>query len=129
MDIFSERPYFNSPTAPADDESYNMYSSPSNNNINYGTPGLYSSYAASYSSALSDSLAETPGVSVAPIGFVDDPVRSFGPSTSTSAAAHCKLEVSVPPPPVKLLLRKIPLLRPLPEVAVYCLSFRLRFYL
>ncbi|KAH8293772.1 hypothetical protein KR054_004369 [Drosophila jambulina] len=90
MDIFSDRPYFNSPTAPADD-AYNMYSSPSsNNNNNYGTPGIYSSYAASYSSALSESLAETPGVSVAPIGFVDDPVSSFGPSSA--AAGHCKLE-------------------------------------
>ncbi|XP_016990928.1 epsin-1 isoform X4 [Drosophila rhopaloa] len=87
MDILSERPYFNSPTAPADD-SY-MYN---NNNIssNYGTPKLYSSYAASYSSALSDSLAETPGVSVAPMGFAADPVMSFGPSSS--ASNHCKLE-------------------------------------
>ncbi|XP_017039589.1 epsin-2 isoform X4 [Drosophila ficusphila] len=90
MDIFTERPYFNSPTAPAA-ETY-LYNSNDNNNINlnYGTPRLYSSYAASYSSALSDSLAETPGVSVAPMGFVADPVMSFGPSTSS--ANHCKLE-------------------------------------
>ncbi|XP_016955794.1 epsin-1 isoform X1 [Drosophila biarmipes] len=90
MDIFSERPYYNSPTAPAD-ETY-MYNGTNNNNINsnYGTPRLYSSYAASYSSALSDSLAETPGVSVAPMGFVAEPVLSFGPSSS--AANNCKLE-------------------------------------
>ncbi|XP_044570661.1 epsin-1 isoform X4 [Drosophila ananassae] len=94
MDIFSDRSYFNSPTAPADDNLF--YSGGSDNNNfgqthrNYGASGLYSSYAASYSSALSDSLAETPGVSVAPIGFVPDPVQSFGPTSSS--AAHCKLE-------------------------------------
>nr|NP_001261526.1 liquid facets, isoform H [Drosophila melanogaster]NP_001261529.1 liquid facets, isoform K [Drosophila melanogaster]NP_729268.2 liquid facets, isoform C [Drosophila melanogaster]AAN12042.2 liquid facets, isoform C [Drosophila melanogaster]AGB94221.1 liquid facets, isoform H [Drosophila melanogaster]AGB94224.1 liquid facets, isoform K [Drosophila melanogaster] len=89
MDIFTERPYYNSPTAPADD-TY-MYNSRDNNNINsnYGTPSLYSSFAASYSSALSDSLAETPGISVAPLGFVADTVMSFGPSSSS---ANCKLE-------------------------------------
>ncbi|KAH8378590.1 hypothetical protein KR009_000088 [Drosophila setifemur] len=100
MDIFSDRPYFNSPTAPAGD---NYMYSPSNNNNNnnesfggnsiYGTPGIYSSYAASYSSALSESLAETPGVSAAPLGFVPDPVQSFGPpSSSLASASHCKLE-------------------------------------
>nr|XP_017009517.2 epsin-1 isoform X3 [Drosophila takahashii] len=90
MDIFTDRPYYNSPTAPAD-ETY-MYNGNSNNNINsnYGTPRLYSSYAASYSSALSDSLAETPGISVAPMGFVAEPVMSFGPSSSS--ANNCKLE-------------------------------------
>ncbi|XP_036670635.3 epsin-2 isoform X4 [Drosophila suzukii] len=90
MDIFTERPYYNSPTAPAD-ETY-MYNGTNNNNVNsnYGTPRLYSSYAASYSSALSDSLAETPGISVAPMGFVAEPAMSFGPSSS--AANNCKLE-------------------------------------
>jgi len=103
MDIFTERPYYNSPTAPADD-TY-MYNSRDNNNINsnYGTPSLYSSFAASYSSALSDSLAETPGISVAPLGFVADTVMSFGPSSSS---ANCKLEVSLLP--LKLSLLPIP---------------------
>ncbi|XP_041564455.1 epsin-1 isoform X3 [Drosophila elegans] len=93
MDIFSERPCYNSPTAPADDSF--MYNRNDNNNIssNYGTPRLYSSYAASYSSALSDSLAETPGVSVSPMGFVADPVMSYGPPSSS--ANHCKLEPSM----------------------------------
>ncbi|XP_070135405.1 epsin-2 isoform X1 [Drosophila bipectinata] len=96
MDLFSDRSYFNSPTAPADDNF--LYSGSNDNNNfgetrrNYGASGLYSSYAASYSSALSQSLAETPGVSVAPIGFVPDPVQSFGPTSSSAASAHCKLE-------------------------------------
>ncbi|KAH8317569.1 hypothetical protein KR074_000297 [Drosophila pseudoananassae] len=96
MDLFSDRSYFNSPTAPADDNF--LYSGSNDNNNfgetrrNYGASGLYSSYAASYSSALSESLAETPGVSVAPIGFVPDPVQSFGPTSSSAASAHCKLE-------------------------------------
>jgi len=101
MDIFTERPYYNSPTAPAD-ETY-MYNGTNNNNVNsnYGTPRLYSSYAASYSSALSDSLAETPGISVAPMGFVAEPAMSFGPSSS--AANNCKLEVSEVPLKLSLL--------------------------
>ncbi|XP_017066740.1 epsin-2 isoform X3 [Drosophila eugracilis] len=90
MDIFNERPYYNSPTAPVDD-SYMYKSNDSNNaNSNYGTSRLYSSYAASYSSALSDSLSETPGISVAPMGFVAEPVISFG--SSTTSANNCKLE-------------------------------------
>ncbi|KAH8270213.1 hypothetical protein KR018_005954 [Drosophila ironensis] len=102
MEIFSDRPYFNSPTALSADANYNMFCGSNQNysvnnntayasgNSSYGTPGLYSSYAASYSSALSESLAETPGVSVAPIGFVPDPVQTFG--TSSPSAAHCKQE-------------------------------------
>lgn len=105
MDIFSDRSYFNSPTAPAED---NLFYSGGNDNNNFGqthrnyaASGLYSSYAASYSSALSESLAETPGVSVAPIGFLPDPVQSFGPTSSS--AAHCKLEVSLLPSKWQLL--------------------------
>ncbi|XP_041450526.1 epsin-1 isoform X4 [Drosophila obscura] len=96
MDLFSEtpqRPYFNSPTAHEAEPRYisDMYNSNSNNN-NFGTPGLYSTYASSYSSALSDSLAETPGIKIAPMqlpfGDITEDVRNFGMST----AAACKLE-------------------------------------
>ncbi|BFF97786.1 epsin-1 [Drosophila madeirensis] len=94
MDLFSEtpRPYFNSPTAHEAEPRYisDMYNSNSNNN-NYGAQALYSTYASSYSSALSDSLAETPGIKIAPMNFGDaagEDVRNYGMST----AAACKLE-------------------------------------
>ncbi|XP_034121853.1 epsin-1 isoform X3 [Drosophila guanche] len=99
MDLFSEmpqptRPYFNSPTAHEAEPRYisDVYNSNSNsNNNNYGAPALYSTYASSYSSALSDSLAETPGIKIAPMNFGDavgEDVRNYGMST----AAACKLE-------------------------------------
>ncbi|XP_017137294.1 epsin-1 isoform X3 [Drosophila miranda] len=94
MDLFSEapqRPYFNSPTAHEADPRYRSDMYNSNNNNIYGTTGLYSTYASSYSSALSDSLAETPGIKIAPMTFaaVSEDVRNYGMSTAT---VPCNLE-------------------------------------
>ncbi|XP_032598931.1 epsin-1 isoform X4 [Drosophila grimshawi] len=85
MDILNEtqteqRSYFPSPTAP----STGQYSHSS-------TPGGYSSYTQCYSSALSESLAETPGISISPIVYDDS--GFYGNSSNTSASGnYCKLE-------------------------------------
>ncbi|XP_034480645.1 epsin-1 isoform X2 [Drosophila innubila] len=77
MDILSETPqrsYFPSPSAPSG--SYN----------NYSTPG-YSSYTQRYSSALSESLAETPGISISPLTY-----DNYGNSGASTVGHHCKVE-------------------------------------
>ncbi|KAL7733206.1 hypothetical protein ACLKA6_004715 [Drosophila palustris] len=79
MDILSETPqrsYYPSPSAPS-----GPYSS------NYSTPG-YSSYTQCYSSALSESLAETPGISISPVS----PYDNYGNASALTAGNHCKLE-------------------------------------
>lgn len=100
MDIMNDTPtergyQFPSPSAP----SVGSYSS------NYGTPATavagYSSYAQCYSSALSESLAETPGISITPLEYDNNMVATAasyygGNSHSAGATAghNCKLEVS-----------------------------------
>ncbi|XP_030380070.1 epsin-2 isoform X2 [Scaptodrosophila lebanonensis] len=114
MEIISEtpqRPYFNSPMAPAGNNNNN--NGHNNNSLsNYGTP-IYSSYAQNYSSALSDSLAATPGITIAPmthellgtpyeangvshfggnIGSYGFSEAALGAGAGTGAASACKLE-------------------------------------
>lgn len=101
MDIMNDTPtergyQFPSPSAP----SVGSYSS------NYGTPATatvagYSSYAQCYSSALSESLAETPGISITPLEYDNNlaaTAASYYGGNSHSAGAtaghNCKLEVS-----------------------------------
>lgn len=99
MDIMndtpSERSYqFPSPSAP----SVGSY------NSNYATPAMatavagYSSYTQYYSSALSESLAETPGVSITPLEYDNNIAASYyggNPhSGGATAGQNCKLEVS-----------------------------------
>lgn len=101
MDIMNDTPaergyQFPSPSAP----SVGSYSS------NYGTPATatvagYSSYAQCYSSALSESLAETPGISITPLEYDNNMAATAasyygGKSHSAGATAghNCKLEVS-----------------------------------
>ncbi|EDW69016.2 uncharacterized protein Dvir_GJ13012, isoform A [Drosophila virilis] len=88
LDVMSEsqpqpRSYFPSPTAPAGPYS------------NCSTPG-YSTYTQCYSSALSDSLADTPGISISPLGYDSNiaatPTGSFYGNSSAAAGNYCKLE-------------------------------------
>ncbi|XP_030572413.1 epsin-1 isoform X2 [Drosophila novamexicana] len=88
LDIMSEAQpqplsYFPSPTAPAGPYS------------NCSTPG-YSTYTQCYSSALSDSLADTPGISISPLGYDSNvaatPTGSFYGNSSAAAGHYCKLE-------------------------------------
>jgi len=87
MDILSETPqrsYILSPSAP---------SGPYNN---YSTPG-YSSYTQIYSSALSESLADTPGISISPLVYENNtapPGLFYGNSMASTAGNNCKMEVS-----------------------------------
>ncbi|KAH8398781.1 hypothetical protein KR222_003527 [Zaprionus bogoriensis] len=91
MDIMSDTPaqrsYFPSPSAPTPGPYSSSYSS---------TPGGgYSSYTHSYSSALSESLAETPGVSIKPLDYDNNMAPAgnyYGNSHSATAGHNCKLE-------------------------------------
>ncbi|XP_062136932.1 epsin-2 isoform X3 [Drosophila sulfurigaster albostrigata] len=85
MDIMAETPqrsYFPSPSAPSGPYS------------NYSTPIGYSSYTQSYSSALSESLAETPGISISPLGYNNAAPQDvfYGNSNASTAGNQCKLE-------------------------------------
>ncbi|XP_068142418.1 epsin-2 isoform X3 [Drosophila tropicalis] len=90
-----QRPYFNSPTASAPvlaataDHHQYQYNNHNNNN-NYGSSGIYSSYVSSYSSALSDSLAETPGITISPLGF--EGYSNTNNINTNAVDHHCKLE-------------------------------------
>ncbi|KAH8302888.1 hypothetical protein KR044_011665 [Drosophila immigrans] len=79
MEIMGEAPqssYYASPSAPSGPYS------------NYSTPLGYSSYTHCYSSALSESLAETPGVSISPLAY-----NNAAPADNYSTAGHhCMLE-------------------------------------
>ncbi|KRG05753.1 uncharacterized protein Dmoj_GI12871, isoform B [Drosophila mojavensis] len=92
MDILGESPtqphsYYHSPSAPSPSVQYGS--------SNYNTPG-YSPFTHSYSSALSESLADTPGVSISPLGYdssnVAPPSGIYGNPNPAMGGTYCKLE-------------------------------------
>ncbi|ALC43307.1 lqf, partial [Drosophila busckii] len=79
LDLMNEPPqraYGYSPTAPTT-LSYSSFS----------TPLGYSSYTQNYTSALTESLAETPGVTIAPLGF--DARQNLNQSAAATQHQHC----------------------------------------
>lgn len=93
MDILGESPlqhsYFASPSAPSPSIQFGSSS--------YNTPS-YSPYTHSYSSALSESLADTPGVSISPLSYESSqmahPSGIYGNPNETMGGNYYKLEVS-----------------------------------
>ncbi|XP_023161599.2 epsin-1 isoform X3 [Drosophila hydei] len=91
MDILGESPlqhsYFVSPSAPSPSIQFGSSS--------YNTPS-YSPYTHSYSSALSESLADTPGVSISPLSYESSqmahPSGIYGNPNETMGGNYYKLE-------------------------------------